>query len=150
RLFLFNQDPERLTTRTWSAIKTNRSHLMATVVSAGAAVLLAREWGGDVHPATITRLPRYSYVASVTLGREISRPFLIQGVPVAEMWRDCHHPERLEVIDRIISRNTGRRPVAEVLRSLATHDERILQHLQSRRPKHSRQQDETWKPGQAA
>src|SRR5262249_40663004 len=108
RLFLFNQDPERLTTRTWSAIKTNRSHLMATVVSAGAAVLLARECGGDVHPATITRLPRYSYVASLTLGREISRPFLIQGVPVAEMWRDCHHPERLEVIDRIISRNTGR------------------------------------------
>ena len=50
------------------------------MVSAEAAVLLARQWGGDIHPATITRLPRFSYVASVTLAREISRPFLVQGV----------------------------------------------------------------------
>src|SRR5262249_18197585 len=99
RLFLFNQDPERLTARTWSAIKTNRSHLLTTVVSAEAAVMLARQWGGDVHPATITRLPRFSYVASVTLVREISRPFLVQGVPVSEMWGDCHHPELLEEVD---------------------------------------------------
>jgi hypothetical protein len=129
RLHLFNQDPERLTARTWSAIKTNRSHLMTTVVSAEAAVLLARQWGGDIHPATITRLPRFSYVASVTLDREISRPFLVHGVPVSEMWGDCHHPERLEQVDRIISRNTGRRPVAEVLRALDSHDARILEYL---------------------
>ncbi len=134
RLFLFNQDPERLTARTWSAIKTNRSHLLTTVVSAEAAVLLARQWGGDIHPATITRLPRFSYVASVTLDREISRPFLVQGVPVSEMWRDCFHPERLEVVDRMISRNTGRRPVADVLSALDGHDARILEHLHGTAP----------------
>jgi hypothetical protein len=129
RLFLFNQDPERLTARTWSAIKTNRSHLLTTVVSAEAAVMLARQWGGDVHPATITRLPRFSYVASVTLEREISRPFLVTGVPVSEMWSDCHHPERLEAVDQIISRNTGRISAAEVLAGLDGHDERILAFL---------------------
>jgi hypothetical protein len=134
RLFLFNQDPERLTARTWSAIKTNRSHLLTTVVSAEAALLLARQWGGEVMPGTITRLPRFSYVASVTLDREICRPFLVRGVPVAEMWRDCFHPERLEVVDRLISRNTGRRPVAEVLGGLDTHDARILEHLRATTP----------------
>jgi hypothetical protein len=135
RLFLFNQDPERLSSRTWSAIKTNRSHLMTTVVSAEAAVLLARQWGGDIHPATITRLPRFSYVASVTLAREISRPFLVQGVPVSEMWSDCHHPERLEVVDRLISHNTGRQCVADVLKALNSHDARILDHMRARDPK---------------
>jgi hypothetical protein len=134
RLFLFNQDPERLSARTWSAIKTNRSHLMTTVVSAESAVLLARQWGGDIHPATITRLARFSYVASVTLATQISRPFLVQGVPVSEMWADCHHPERLEVVDRLISRRTGRQPVAEVLAALETHDARLLDHLRRLKP----------------
>ena len=133
RLFLFNQDPERLTARTWSAIKTNRSHLFTTVVSAEAAMMLARQWGGDVHPATITRLPRFSYVASVTLDREISRPFLVQGVPVAEMWADCDHPELLEAVDQAISHNTGRVTTAEVLAGLDGHDERILAFLRSDR-----------------
>jgi hypothetical protein len=147
RLFLFNQDPERLTGRTWSAIKTNRSHLMTSVVSAEAAVLLARQWGGDVHPATITRLPRFSYVASVTLDREISRPFLVTGVPVSEMWADCHHPERLEVVDRVISRNTGRRPVAEVLTRLDNHDMRILEHLKARRAQNPKTGDASYRAG---
>jgi hypothetical protein len=133
-LFLFNQDPERLTARTWSAIKTNRSHLMTTVVSAEAAVLLARQWGGDIHPATITRLSRFTYVASVTLDREISRPFLVRGVPVSEIWADCHHPERLEAVDRMISRNTSRQSVAAVVRALDTHDARILAYLKARKP----------------
>src|SRR5262249_39194025 len=133
RLFVFNEDRERLTARTWSAIKTNRSHLLTTVVSAEAAVLLARQWGGEVHPATITRLPRFSYVASVTLDREISRPFLVTGVPVSEMWQDCHHPERLRELDAVIDRQTGRRPVAEVLARLDGHDHRVLEHLLARR-----------------
>jgi hypothetical protein len=131
RLFLFNQDPERLTARTWSAIKTNRSHLLTTVVSAEAAVMLARQWGGDIHPATITRLPRFSYVASVTLDREISRPFMVAGVPVSEMWEGCHHPERLDAVDAIISRNTGRTSTASVLAKLDGHDKRILAYLRA-------------------
>ena len=129
RLFLFNQDPERLTARTWSAIKTNRSHLLTTVVSAEAAAMLARQWGGDIHPATITRLPRFSYVASVTLDREISRPFLVAGVPVSEMWEDCHHPERLDAVDANISGNIGRSSIAGVLARLDGHDKRILAFL---------------------
>jgi len=103
-------------------------------------VLLARQWGGDIHPATITRLPRFSYVASVTLAREISRPFLVQGVPVSEMWADCHHPERLEVVDRIISRNTGRQSVADVLKALNGHDARILAYLRAKDPKRGKEQ----------
>jgi hypothetical protein len=133
RLFLFNQDPERLTARTWSAIKTNRSHLLSTVVSAEAAAMIAKQWGGEPAPGTITRLDRFTYVASLTLGGEILRPFLVRGVPVSEMWSDCHHPERLATLDRLIDRRCRRRPVSEVIAGLDGHDDRILAHLRTRR-----------------
>ena len=55
------------------------------------------------------------------------------------MWGDVHHPERLEVVDRLISRNTGRRSVAEVVKGLNSHDARILAHLRDQDPKRGRE-----------
>jgi hypothetical protein len=40
---------------------------------------------------------------------------LVAGLPVSEMWADCHHPERLEEVARVISRNTGRESTTDVL-----------------------------------
>ncbi|HSR26772.1 MAG TPA: hypothetical protein VLW53_24705, partial [Candidatus Eisenbacteria bacterium] len=64
---------------------------------------------------------------------EILRPFLVRGVPASEMWSDCHHPERLPALDRLIDRQCRRRPVSEVIAALDGHDDRILAHLRARR-----------------
>src|SRR3954454_9835586 len=66
RAFLFNQNPERLTPATWNAVSTNRSHLASTTVNARAARMIAAEWGTKPGPEVLTRLERYTYLASVT------------------------------------------------------------------------------------
>jgi hypothetical protein len=129
RAFLFNQNPERLTDATLNAVTTNRSHLLTTTVNAKAAALLAREWGGDPTPQTVTQLERYTYLASVTLGARTSKPFLVRGVPAAEL-HACHRdPDGLAALDQAITEHAGRRPVAHTLAALDLHDERILTHL---------------------
>jgi hypothetical protein len=49
------------------------------------------------------------------------------------MWSDCHHPERLPALDRLIDRRCRRRPVSEVIAALDGHDDRILAHLRAKR-----------------
>jgi hypothetical protein len=36
----------------------------------------------------VTRLKKYTYLSSVTLSGEISRPFLVRGAPADELHRD--------------------------------------------------------------
>jgi hypothetical protein len=130
RAFLFNQNPERLTDATLNAVTTNRSHLLTTTVNAKAAALLAREWGGDPTPQTVTQLERYTYLASVTLGARTTKPFLVHGLPAAELHRQHRHPEQLPELEQAITAHSGRRRVAETIAALDQHDERILRHLQ--------------------
>lgn len=134
RAFLFNQNPERLTPATFDAVTTNRSHLTTTTVNARAAQLLAREYGGTVSARTISSLAKYTYLTSVTLGRQVTAPFHVRGVAVEELWAHCHHPERAEALDAAIDRNSGRRPIRETTEALGSLDQRILEHLQARRP----------------
>lgn len=134
RAFLFNQNPERLTDATLNAVTTNRSHLATTAVNAKAAGLLAREWGGEPTPSTITQLARYTYLASVTLGDRTSKPFLVHGVRARDLHADAHHPDRVGALERAIDATTARRPVDAVLAGLDQHDDRILQALRERRP----------------
>lgn len=99
RAFVANQNPERLTPATFDAVTTNRSHLATTAVNARAAAMLSREYGGAVSPATIGALPRYTYLTSVTLGREVS--------PRLACW---YATERgAEVIEAVDARPGGRR-----------------------------------------
>ena len=133
RAFLFNQNPERLTDATLNAVTTNRSHLLTTTVNARAAGLLAREWGGDPTPQSVTQLERYTYLASVMLGGRTSKPFLVHGVPAAELHAAQRHPEQLPDLEQAIDEHTDRRPVPETLAALDEHDERIRRQLDRRR-----------------
>src|SRR3954454_692335 len=98
RAFLFNQNPERLTTATWNAVSTNRSHLLSTTVNAKAARMIVAEWGTPPAPEVLTRLDRYTYLASVTHATKVSRPFLVHGVPARELHADHHHPEAIPAL----------------------------------------------------
>lgn len=134
RAFLLNQNPERLTPATFDAVTTNCSHLAATVVNARAASIITREWGGAVSPQVLTRLEKYTYLASVTLGRRVIPPFLLRGLPLEELWEDCHDPEGVSGMERSIDRNTHRRPLGETIARLETLDERILEELEHLAP----------------
>ncbi len=133
RAFLFNQNPERLTDATLNAVTTNRSHLLTTTVNAKAAGLLAKEWGGDPTPQTVTQLERYTYLASVTLGARSTKPFLVRGVPAAELHQAHRHPDALPELEQAITEHGGRHPVKATIAALDEHDERILAHLRALR-----------------
>ena len=135
RALLFNQSPERLTGQTLNAITTNRSHLLSTALGAKSARLLAREWSGKVEPQTISELPRYSFCASVTLGGEVSSPFLLHGVPVEELAEHFPEPRMREEVDALeveIDRRMVRRPPAETVARIDGHDKAIIAHLRAR------------------
>jgi hypothetical protein len=133
RAFLFNQNPERLTQATWNAVTTNRSHLVTTVVNAHAASLIAREWGGSPDATTVTRLPRYTFLASVTLGNTTPPPFLVRGVRADELFEETHRPDRVEELDQAIDATTARKECAKTIAQLDGLDRAILNKLKQRR-----------------
>ena len=133
RLHAMVQQPTSLSKVTLTAMLTNRSHLFSTVVSHESAAVLSKEWASLVDPRTITRLPRYHFLASATLGGEVTPPFLVRGLTVEEVWGDVALPEAVPEMRRTIDRTMQRRPVAEVLADLDRLDERIVEHLQGRR-----------------
>lgn len=85
RAVLLNQNPERLSPATLNALTTNRSHLLAGTLNSHAASLLTKEWGGQPSPKALTRLPRYRFVAQVTLDGALSAPFALSGVRVEDV-----------------------------------------------------------------
>ena len=129
RAFLLNQNPDRLTEATRDAITTNCSHLATTLVNAKAALSLAKEWGGAVDAKTIGRLEKYTYLVSVTLGGEVSRPFLVRGFEVSKLWGEHRHPEAVEAMEETIDTSLGRRPVTETITHLDGLDAKIYEHL---------------------
>jgi hypothetical protein len=133
RLHAMCQQPTRLTKTTLDALMTNRSMLLSTAVGAESARLLAREWGGDVTPETITRLERYTSIASVTLDGEVSGPFRVRGFELAELFGEHAQPDQVPELENTVDRTLRRRPVAEVLAELDTLDQRIADHV-SRTP----------------
>jgi hypothetical protein len=129
RAFLFNQNPERLSQATWNAVSTNRSHLMSTTVNAKAARMIGAEWGTPPAADVLTRLDRYTYLASVTVGTEVARPFLVHGIPAAELHAEHRHPDQLDLLDAAIDETAGRQPVQERLAVVDDHAARIRTHL---------------------
>jgi hypothetical protein len=129
RAFAFNQNPERLAPATLNALTTNRSHLIATALNAKAAGLIAREWAVAVAPEVITKLERYTSIASITLAGEITKPFLVHGLSVEDLFPGQRNDAGVEALDEAIDRNTGRKAVGDTLAQLDRHDQRILDHL---------------------
>jgi hypothetical protein len=124
------QDPERLRPATLQALTTNRSHLLATALSAPAAALVARELGGGVDPAALTRLERYRFVAQVTSGGELSAPFALRGVRVEDALGEGSR-DGLADLDGAIRASGRTRGAAEAIAHLETLDARILAALRS-------------------
>ena len=131
RAFLLNQNPERLTPATLNAVTTNRSHLLATALNARAAGLLTKEWGGRPDPAALTGLPRYRFLAQVTHRGEASKPFLVRGAAVEELF-GAGEPAGVAELERAIDATAGRRPAAEAAAELDSLDARIVRELRRR------------------
>ena len=85
RVHAMTQQPTALSKVTLNAMLTNRSHLFSTVVGAESAAVLSKEWAGLVEARTITRLPRYHFLVSATLGGEVTPPSWSGGCG----WRTC-------------------------------------------------------------
>lgn len=129
RAFLFNQNPERLSAATWNAVSTNRSHLLSAAVNSKAARMIGAEWGTPPAPEVLTRLDAYTYLASVRTGHEVSRAFLVHGIPAAELHAEHRHPEQLHVLEAAIDQTAGRRPFEDRLGAIDGHAARIRRHL---------------------
>lgn len=132
RAIVMNQNPERLRPATLNSLTTNRSHMFVSALNARAASLVTKEWAGEPRPEAITRLPRYHFVAQVTLRGELSRPFGLRGVRV----EDALGPPPaggLERLEAAMECSGRRRRGADVLAEAATLDGRIGGELRSRR-----------------
>ena len=133
RMLVMSQQPTRLAQPTLEAILTNRSHLLSHVVAAKSAKLLAQEWGGQIDPATLTRLPKYHFVAQVMLDGEPTSPFLVRGLSVEDLWGDVRCDD-VTAINTAVTANLQRRPVSDILSELDTLNDRIVDYLDSNPP----------------
>jgi hypothetical protein len=132
RGFLLNQNPERLTASTLNALTTNRSHLITTALNSHAAGLISREWGGDPPASAITGLPLRNFIAQVTLGGELTRPFRFTNESVEGAFPDAFRPDAVAAAQPMIDTASGRTNAAETIAALDTLDARIMEHLESR------------------
>ena len=137
RAIFLNQDPERLRPATLHALTTNRSHLLTSALNSRSAALIARELGGGVDPAALTRLERFRFVAQVTDGGELSEPFALGGVRVEDALGEGS-PERLDDLRAAVDSSGRSRRAAEALAHQETLDERIKAALKERRLKAAR------------
>jgi hypothetical protein len=126
RAVLLNQNPERLNPQTLNALTTNRSHLLSSALNSHAASLVTKEWGGQPSPAALTRLERYRFIAQVTHGGELSRPFALGGIRVQDVLGEPEGGESSGVAGAAQRAGAG-----EVLAHLETLDERILAELRA-------------------
>lgn len=143
RAFLFNQDPDVLAARTLKAVLTNRSHLSTTALNQKSAALVTQEWGGAVAPDTVSHLKKYTYATSVTIGDEISPPFLVRGVATEELHGAPASRDDVLALERAVDQTIGRRPVRQTLEQLAGHDDRIAEYLRRGRQPNRRPATDT-------
>jgi hypothetical protein len=98
--------------------------------------LIARELGGGVDPAALTRLRRFNFVAQVTSGGELSAPFALRGVRVEDALGEAG-PEEVGDLAVTIGGSGRTRTAADALAHQETLDVRIreaLEGLQGGRP----------------
>ncbi|MBA3867374.1 MAG: hypothetical protein H0X42_13705 [Solirubrobacterales bacterium] len=134
RAIFLNQDPERLRPATLHALTTNRSHLLTSALNSHAASLVARELGGGIDPAALTRLKRFRFVAQVTEGGELSSPFALGGVRVEDTLGEGS-PEQLDDLRAALEGSGRNHKAVEALAHQETLDRRILAALRDGRRK---------------
>lgn len=134
RIAALAQQPDALSPQTLAAIADNRSHLSSTTVGHRSATWLAAEFGKAVEPSTMTRIPKYHRIASVTLGGAPSPPFRIRNLSLVEAFGPPASDDEVAALEATVDRNMGRQSAAEVQDHLSTLDGRILDHLRGGRP----------------
>jgi antitoxin (DNA-binding transcriptional repressor) of toxin-antitoxin stability system len=91
--------------------------------------MIGAEWGTPPAPEVLTRLDAYTYLASVRSGHEVSRAFLVHGIPAAELHAEHRHPEQVQALEATIDQTAGRQPIDDRLGAIDGHAARIRQHL---------------------
>jgi hypothetical protein len=129
RLHAMTQMAQRLTPATRDALLQNQSLLSSTAGDVDAVKLIARQWAGQVEPATIASLPRFHHVVSATVAGEATSPFKVRGALVTELFSDRFCPGRLGIQRAAINANLRRRRIGDVLADLESLDDCILDAL---------------------
>lgn len=124
----------RLSAITRQSLLQNQSLLSTCAADYDEAAFVARRWNGHVTPETITELPKYHYVMSISLNGKPTQPFRVRGLPVEEIFAHYDNPAGVPKLDQAIDANLRRRPVAEILAQLEDLDTEILAHHTGRRP----------------
>jgi hypothetical protein len=106
---------------------------MSTTVNAKAARMIGAEWGTPPAADVLTRLDRYTYLASVTVGTEVARPFLVHGIPAAELHAEHRHPDDVLALEATIDQTADRQPVEQRLAVVDGHAKRIAAELTTSR-----------------
>ncbi|MCX4538895.1 ATP/GTP-binding protein [Streptomyces sp. NBC_01669] len=123
----------RLSAITRQSLLQNQSLLSTCAADFDEAAFVARRWNGHVTPETITELPKYHYVMSISLNGKPTRPFRVRGLPVEEIFAHYDNPAGVPELDQAIDTNLQRRPVAEILADLEDLDAVVLAHHTGRR-----------------
>lgn len=134
RGIFMNQNPARLSGATLNALTTNRSHLLTSNLNSSGAGLMENEFGKEPKAESISRLPKYRFVAQVTDGGVVSAPFLVRGVRVEEALGEEGQADRLDFLRRESSKATARATPADAIRHLESLDDRILAALRQAGP----------------
>ncbi|MER8261855.1 ATP/GTP-binding protein [Streptomyces albidoflavus] len=124
----------RLSAITRQALLQNQSLLSTCAADYDEAAFVARRWNGHVTPETITELPKYHYVMSLSLNGRPTRPFRVRGLPVEDLFAHYDNPDGIPDLDAAIDTNLLRRPVADILTSLEDLDAALLAHHARRVP----------------
>lgn len=144
------QQPTALQPETRTTFLTNSFAVTANTLGRDDAAVMAKEWGEDVKPTVLTRMPRYHFLASVTHEGSLTRPFLVRGLSVEQLWGPPGARDDLAALDAAVDVNMRRLPVAEVLGRLDSQPGRILDYLRStRRPSPSGTLPATSRPAAA-
>lgn len=118
----------RLSAITRQSLLQNQSLLSTCAADFDEAAFVARRWNGHVTPETITELPKYHYVMSISLNGRPSTPFRVRGLPVEEIFAHYNKPDEVPALDEAIDANLRRRPVADILAALEDLDAFVLAH----------------------
>lgn len=122
----------RLSAVTRQALLQNQSLLSTCAADFDEASFVAKRWNGRVTAETITELPKYHYVMSISLNGKPTTPFRVRGLPVEEVFAHYENPDGVQDLDTAIDTNLTRRPVGEILADLDVLDARILAHFTGR------------------
>ncbi|MGW4784870.1 ATP/GTP-binding protein [Streptomyces sp. NPDC004230] len=143
RLVGMTQMALRLSAITRQALLQNRSLLATCAADHDEADFVARRWNGQVSPETITALPKYHYVMSLTLDGQPTSPFRVRGLPVEEVFAHYDNPDGIKDLGAAIDTNMRRRRLGDILTGLEELNDAVLDYhaqrpvqRQARRPAH--------------